>query len=46
MHPTNNFTEEKIRSSLTFSRYAQRMLESEPGLWSELMDNIQQQQQL
>ena len=42
MHPTNNFTEEKIRSSLTFSRYAQRMLESEPGLWSELMNNIQQ----
>ncbi len=42
MHPTNNFTEEKIRSSLTFSRYAQRILESEPGLWAELMDNIQQ----
>ena len=41
MHPTNNFTEEKIRSSLTFSRYAQRILESEPGLWAELMDNIQ-----
>jgi glutamate-ammonia-ligase adenylyltransferase len=42
MHPTNNFTEEKIRSSLTFSRYAQRLLESEPGLWAELIDNIQQ----
>lgn len=42
MHPTDNFTEEKIRSSLTFSRYAQRILESEPGLWAELMDNIQQ----
>jgi len=42
MHPTNNFTEDKIRSSLTFSRYAQRILESEPGLWAELMDNIQQ----
>ncbi len=42
MHPTNNFTEEKIRSSLTFSRYAQRILESESGLWAELMDNIQQ----
>ena len=41
MHPTNNFTEEKIRSSLTFSRYAQRILESEPSLWAELMDNIQ-----
>jgi len=42
MHPTNNFTEERIRSSLIFSRYAQRILESEPGLWAELMDNIQQ----
>jgi len=42
MHPTNIFTEEKIRFSLTFSRYAQRILESEPGLWAELMDNIQQ----
>ncbi|MGV7235128.1 MAG: bifunctional [glutamate--ammonia ligase]-adenylyl-L-tyrosine phosphorylase/[glutamate--ammonia-ligase] adenylyltransferase [Nitrosomonadaceae bacterium] len=42
MHPTNNFTEEKIRSSLTFSRYAQRLLGSEPGLWAELIDNIQQ----
>lgn len=42
MHPTDNFTEEKIRSSLTFSRYAQRILESEPSLWAELMDNIQQ----
>jgi glutamate-ammonia-ligase adenylyltransferase len=41
MHPTNNLTEEKIRSSLTFSRYAQRMLKSEPSLWAELMDNIQ-----
>ena len=42
MHPTNNLIEEKIRSSLTFSRYAQRILESEPNLWDELMDNIQQ----
>ncbi len=42
MHPTNNLIEKKIRSSLTFSRYAQRILESEPNLWDELMDNIQQ----
>ncbi|MGY8848925.1 MAG: hypothetical protein ACKVLB_05795, partial [Burkholderiales bacterium] len=42
MHPTNNLIEEKIRSSLIFSRYAQRILESEPNLWDELMDNIQQ----
>ena len=42
MHPTNNLIEEKIRSSLTFSRYAQRILESEPNLWDELMANIQQ----
>ena len=41
MHPTNNFTEESIRSSLTSSRYAQRILESEPDLWEELIDNIQ-----
>lgn len=42
MHPTNNCTEEKIRSSLTFSCYAQRILESEPSLWAELIDNVQQ----
>ena len=41
MHPTNNITEESIRSSLTSSRYAQRILESEPYLWAELIDKIQ-----
>ena len=41
MHPTNNFTEESIRSSLTSSRYAQRILESEPDLWAELINKIQ-----
>jgi len=46
MHPTNKFTEEKIRSSLTFSRYAQRILENEPSLWAKLMDNIQQLSQM
>lgn len=41
MHPANNFTEKRIRSSLTFSRYAQRILESEPELWEEIKHNMQ-----
>lgn len=34
------FTEERIRSSLTFSCYAQHILKTMPSLWTELMDNI------
>ena len=41
MHTTNYFAEKKIHSSLTFSRYAQRLLESEPELWTELKQNMQ-----
>ena len=41
MHTTNYFAEKKIRSILTFSRYAQRLLESEPELWAELIQNMQ-----
>ena len=41
MHTTNYVPEKKIHSSLTFSRYAQRLLESEPELWTTLKKNIQ-----
>lgn len=41
MHTTNYLPETKIRTSLTFSRYAQRLLESEPELWTTLTKNIQ-----
>ncbi len=41
MHTNNYFSEKKIRSSLTFSRYAQRLLKSEPELWTELIQNVQ-----
>jgi len=41
MHTNNYFAEKKIRSSLTFSRYAQRLLESEPELWTNLVQNMQ-----
>tara|TARA_B100000686_G_scaffold333835_1_gene400238 strand:- start:756 stop:3536 length:2781 start_codon:yes stop_codon:yes gene_type:complete len=42
MHPTSKTTEEKIRSSLSFSRYAQRLLKNEPNLWATLIDNIRE----
>ena len=41
MHTNNYLAEKKIRSSLTFSRYAQRLLESEPELWTNLVQNMQ-----
>jgi glutamine synthetase adenylyltransferase len=41
MHTTNYLPETKISSSLTFSHYAQRLLESEPELWTKLTKNIQ-----
>ena len=41
MHTTNYLAEKKIRSSLTFSRYAQRLLESEPELWTNLVQKMQ-----
>tara|TARA_Y100001936_G_scaffold253955_1_gene322697 strand:+ start:153 stop:2930 length:2778 start_codon:yes stop_codon:yes gene_type:complete len=42
MHPTNHSTVDKIRCSLSFSRYAQRLLENEPNLWTALLNNIQE----
>ena len=40
MHPTRKPTKEKIRSSLSFSRYAQRLLKNEPNSWEILIDKI------
>lgn len=41
MHTTNCSAEEIIFSNLAFSRYAKRLLESEPNLRTELLQNIQ-----
>ena len=41
MHTNNYLAEKKVRSSLTLSRYAQRLLESEPELWTNLVQNIE-----
>ena len=41
MHTANHSVEEIIGSVLPFSRYAQRLLESEPELRTELLQNLQ-----
>ena len=41
MHTANHSVEEIIGSVLPFSRYVQRLLESEPELRTELLQNLQ-----
>lgn len=41
MHTANYSAEEIIRSALPFSRYVQRLLDSEPELRTELLQNLQ-----
>ena len=42
MHITTSFPKAKLETILPFSRYAQRLLESEPDLRPALLENIQQ----